>query len=262
MQGPRSSRAGDWSARATVACSPRGRSSRGAARSRARPRARRATRTRRTRRGRRRGKGDVDGALHVVEPPRENALEGDRHGEERVRDARVAPVEEEVAAVPHEDLPVVEVVLDVSRIPISASRRHISATSGTRSVSRASSSGVRPSVSPISRSYSEASLARPRSGVPSATRRSACSAMSSWARRRAGGRRSSDPASFSLHHLRSRSPPSAISIHPRAGSDAKGRDEVRPRGGEHADDARASCAAVGWFARTSAVRPRSARAAR
>src|SRR4029077_3095197 len=53
----------------------------------------------------------VDGAFDVVEPPRKSALERDGHAEERMGDARVAPVEEQVAAVTYEDLPVVEVVV-------------------------------------------------------------------------------------------------------------------------------------------------------
>jgi len=44
-------------------------------------------------------RGDVDRALEVVGPPADNALDGDGHREERVRDAGVAPVEDQVAAV-------------------------------------------------------------------------------------------------------------------------------------------------------------------
>src|SRR5262249_53961304 len=56
-------------------------------------------------------RSDVLRPLDVIEPPRELALEGHRHAEEGVRDAGVAPVEEEVATVADEDLPVVKIVV-------------------------------------------------------------------------------------------------------------------------------------------------------
>jgi len=74
-------------------------------------------------------RGDVDRALHVVDPPSDDALEGDRHREERVRDTGVAPVEDQVAAVAGVDGAVVEVVvLDRLGDPVAgqlrAHRRH------------------------------------------------------------------------------------------------------------------------------------------
>src|SRR5439155_12489849 len=53
----------------------------------------------------------VDRAPDVVETPAQHALERHRERAERMRHARVAPVEEEIAAVPDEDLAVVEVVV-------------------------------------------------------------------------------------------------------------------------------------------------------
>ena len=56
--------------------------------------------------------------LHVVDAPGDDTVEGHRQGEERVRDAGIAPVEEQVAVVAHEDLGVVQiVVLDRLREP-------------------------------------------------------------------------------------------------------------------------------------------------
>ena len=54
---------------------------------------------------------DIQRPLDVVESPGQDPLERHRKREERVGDAGVAPVEEQVAAVLHEHLAIVEVVV-------------------------------------------------------------------------------------------------------------------------------------------------------
>ena len=51
----------------------------------------------------------VDRALDIVETPGEAALQRDRQREERVGDAGISPVEQEVATIADEDLAVVEI---------------------------------------------------------------------------------------------------------------------------------------------------------
>ena len=84
-------------------------------------------------------------ALDVVDAPGDDAVERHRQGEERVRDAGIAPVEEQVAAVPDEDLSVVEiVVLDRLGEPVDGELVARLANPGTRRRSRRrSSSGFR-----------------------------------------------------------------------------------------------------------------------
>ena len=65
---------------------------------------------------------EVLGVLDVVEAPGDDALQRDGEGEERVRDAGVAPVEDLVDAVAEEHLAVVEVVV-LHRLPDAVRRQ-------------------------------------------------------------------------------------------------------------------------------------------
>ncbi len=70
--------------------------------------------------------------LDVVDPPRDHPVERDGKAEEGMRDAGVAPVEQQVAAVVDEDLGVVQiVVLDRLRDPAAASSSQAARTPGS-----------------------------------------------------------------------------------------------------------------------------------
>src|SRR5215210_5361840 len=85
-------------------------------------------------------RSDVLRALDVVEAPGEVALERHRHAEERVRDAGIAPVEEEVATVADEDLAVVEIIV-LNRLG-HADRRQAVAELGDRRNERAQAAAL------------------------------------------------------------------------------------------------------------------------